>query len=89
MQNKFGRMFAAGLLAGATLVGVVTPLSAQDNAAASKKGASATMPKVGDMAPDFKLKYVEGEDEKEVTLSQFRGKKNVVLAFYIFAFTGG
>jgi hypothetical protein len=42
--------------------------------------------KVGDMAPDFTLL-----DTKmgKVTLSSFRGKKNVALAFYIFAFTGG
>ncbi len=45
--------------------------------------------KVGDVAPDFKLQYFDGTDDKDVTLSQYRGKKNVVLAFYIFAFTGG
>jgi len=45
--------------------------------------------KVGDVAPDFKLTYFDGSDEKEVSLSQYRGKSNVVLAFYIFAFTGG
>jgi peroxiredoxin len=45
--------------------------------------------KVGDVAPDFKLQYFDGNDLKDVTLSQYRGKKNVVLAFYIFAFTGG
>ena len=45
--------------------------------------------KVGDVAPDFKLQYFDGSDEKDVTLSQYRGKRNVVLAFYIFAFTGG
>jgi hypothetical protein len=45
--------------------------------------------KVGDVAPDFKLNYFDGGDLKEVSLSQYRGKKNVVLAFYIFAFTGG
>jgi AhpC/TSA family len=45
--------------------------------------------KVGDTAPDFKLQYFDGTDDKEVTLSQYRAKKNVVLAFYIFAFTGG
>ena len=45
--------------------------------------------KPGDMAPDFKLEYVDASGEKEVTLSQYRGKQNVVLAFYIFAFTGG
>ena len=50
---------------------------------------SQSMPKVGDMAPDFTLKVFTGNDLKEVKLSDYRGKKNVVLAFYIFAFTGG
>jgi hypothetical protein len=44
---------------------------------------------VGDVAPDFKLQYFDGSDLKDVSLSQYRGKTNVVLAFYIFAFTGG
>jgi len=35
--------------------------------------------KVGDTAPDFTLK---DQDQKDVKLSDFRGKKNVVLAFY-------
>ena len=42
--------------------------------------------KPGDMAPDFTLPSTVGE---KVTLSDYRGKKNVVLAFYVFAFTGG
>jgi cytochrome oxidase Cu insertion factor (SCO1/SenC/PrrC family) len=42
--------------------------------------------KVGDEAPDFTLVDQNGQ---KVTLSSFRGKKNVALAFYIFAFTGG
>jgi len=42
--------------------------------------------KVGDTAPDFTLPSTAG---KPVTLSEFRGKKNVVLAFYPAAFTGG
>jgi len=42
--------------------------------------------KVGDEAPDFTLQDQNGN---KVTLSSFRGKKNVALAFYIFAFTGG
>ena len=45
--------------------------------------------KVGDPAPDFKLQYFDGSDLKDVSLSQYRGKSNVVVAFYIFAFTGG
>ena len=45
--------------------------------------------KVGDAAPDFKLQYFDGSNLKDVSLSQYRGKSNVVVAFYIFAFTGG
>ncbi len=57
---------------------------------AQSKPAPAPMKlKVGDVAPDFKLQYFDGSDDKDVTLSQYRGKSNVVLAFYIFAFTGG
>ena len=40
---------------------------------------------VGSIAPDFSLKNQFGE---LVTLSEFKGKKNVVLMFYPFAFTG-
>ena len=42
--------------------------------------------KVGDMAPDFTLTDTH---RNQVSLHDFRGKKNVALAFYIFAFTGG
>ena len=42
--------------------------------------------KVGDMAPDFELPSTQGG---KVKLSDFRGKKNVVVAFYPAAFTGG
>lgn len=42
--------------------------------------------KVGDVAPDFTLKATDGTD---VTLSSFRGKNTVVLAFFPAAFTGG
>jgi len=42
--------------------------------------------KVGDAAPDFTLSDTAGA---KVKLSDFRGKNNVVLAFYVFAFTGG
>jgi peroxiredoxin len=42
--------------------------------------------KVGDEAPDFTL---PDTDNKPVKLSDFRGKKVVVLAFFVAAFTGG
>lgn len=51
------------------------PGSAQDGA-----------PKVGDPAPDFKL---VGTDGKTYTLSQFKGKSAVVIAWYPKALTGG
>jgi peroxiredoxin len=41
-------------------------------------------PKVGEEAPDFTLK---SHLDTEVKLSDFRGKKNVVMAFYPLAFT--
>ena len=40
--------------------------------------------KIGDMAPDFTLPSVSGE---KITLSQYRGKKNVVLSFVPAAWT--
>jgi len=42
--------------------------------------------KEGDTAPDFTLPATTGG---KVTLSDFRGKANVVLAFFPAAFTGG
>jgi peroxiredoxin len=38
--------------------------------------------KVGDLAPDSDLPAVEGEQRLKVKLSDFRGKKNVVVAFH-------
>jgi peroxiredoxin Q/BCP len=63
------------------LVAGMAALSMAQSAPASKL----TL-KVGDEAPDFTL---PGTDGKPVKLSDFRGKKNVVLAFFPAAFTGG
>ncbi len=45
-----------------------------------------TFLKVGDMAPDFTLR---SDQNTTVKLSDYRGKQNVILAFYVLAFTGG
>ena len=45
-----------------------------------------TFLKVGDTAPDFSLRSSQGTTVK---LGDFRGKKTVILAFYVLAFTGG
>jgi hypothetical protein len=82
MHKRRSGVLAAGLLLAGLLI-TSAGLFAQ-----TKKEESG-MPKVGDTAPDFALKYFDGNDLKDVKLSDYRGKKNVVLAFYIFAFTAG
>jgi hypothetical protein len=79
MRKTFPMVFGACLLA----VAVCPQLNAQAKTPEPPKL------KIGDTAPDFKLQYFDGTDLKDVSLSQYRGKKNVVVAFYIFAFTGG
>jgi cytochrome oxidase Cu insertion factor (SCO1/SenC/PrrC family) len=53
---------------------------------AQQEGPPEPAVKVGDEAPDFTLM---DQNRKQVSLHDFRGKKTVALAFYIFAFTGG
>ena len=45
--------------------------------------------KVGDVAPDFTLLEYDGTKTRAVSLHDFKGKKQVALAFFVFAFTGG
>ena len=67
-------------------LGLALLLSLSATAAAQQPAAPKTHLKVGDAAPDFALRDTAG---KEVKLSDFKGKKSVVLAFYVLAFTGG
>ena len=87
---------AAGLLVLALMVPILSQCSSSSSStpaspakveakAASSAPAPVTL-KVGDKAPNFTLPDQHGQD---ISLSQFRGKKNVVLAFYVLAFTGG
>ena len=75
------------------LVILAGPVLAQQPAASPAPPATAPQPapprthlKVGQAAPDFTLTDTEG---KQVNLHDFKGKQNVVLAFYVLAFTGG
>jgi hypothetical protein len=86
MQRKLPDVLAAWLIAGLLAIGSAGTIGAQEKAGETP---ALQMPKVGQMAPDFKLNYFDGNDLKAVSLSEYRGKKNVVVAFYIFAFTGG
>jgi hypothetical protein len=71
---------------GGPAANVANSPGAQANSASQQPSAPQTQLKVGDRAPDFELTDTEGQ---KVSLSDFRGKKNVVLAFYVLAFTGG
>ncbi|MBZ5702400.1 MAG: redoxin domain-containing protein [Acidobacteriia bacterium] len=75
------RRLAASILATA-LVGSLAPRLP----AGQKAEIAHTQLKVGETAPDFTLL---DNKWKPVHLSDFRGKKNVVLAFYVLAFTEG
>lgn len=64
----------------------VVALAQQPPATQQPKPPAKTHLKVGDAAPDFTLRATDGKSYK---LSDFKGKKNVVLAIYVLAFTGG
>lgn len=57
-----------------------------DPASAQTPVIAKTNLKVGETAPDFTLL---SDAWTPVKLSDYRGKKNVVLAFYVLAFTSG
>ena len=68
----------------ALLVGMAMLLASQ--APAQQPAVAKTHLKVGEVAPDFTML---NQTWKPVKLSDYRGKKNVILAFYVLAFTGG
>ena len=66
------------------MLGLCLPAFGQE-----KKAPEPLKIKVGDMAPDFTLLEFTGEKVQPVSLHDFKGKKQVALAFFVFAFTGG
>ena len=69
-----GRLFWAVLLLG--VLGMAGSADAQN----MRRGrGSDNAPKVGDIAPDFTLEYLEGD--KTATLSDYAGESDVVLIF--------
>jgi hypothetical protein len=73
-------------LAGSLILAMTLLFSSSPSLSQKKEEIAKTSLKVGDVAPDFAL--LSGQ-WKPVKLSDYRGKKNVFLAVYVLAFTGG
>lgn len=82
------KRFAVVAAAAITIFGMAYRASSANGGAAPQQNEKInhTSLKAGEMAPDFTLL---DNNWKKVHLADYRGKKNVVLAFYVLAFTGG
>jgi len=87
-MTQRGWFKAGSLVTGACVLFAATALAQAPGAAPPPPSV-----KVGQPAPDFSAKYLvrkeKGFDFPEVKLSEFKGKKNVVLAFFPAAFSPG
>ena len=80
------RILAASLLLASTPAVMLTSSPAQVQKSEAAPQVAKVSLKVGEVAPDFSLL---SDQWKTVKLSDYRGKKNVMLAIYVLAFTGG
>jgi peroxiredoxin len=80
------RAICSALLVAALPFSAVNVSFAQKAAQAAPDRVAKFSLKFGDAAPDFTLL---SDQWKTVKLSDYRGKKNVLLAVYVLAFTGG
>ena len=87
MKREWKHVVCLGLL-NLILVPSSSSLLRAENRSQNKVEAPMKL-KVGDTAPDFTLLAFDGKELKKVSLQAYRGKKNVALAFFVFAFTGG
>ena len=81
-------LFCIAVLAGVAIAQPATqqPAAPQPSPQQAAPQLQKTHLKVGQAAPDFTLRATDGKTYK---LSDFKGQKNVVLAAYVLAFTGG
>ena len=90
LKKIFSAIFV--LVTASLAVAQTTPAPSPTPARPAAPAPPKTHLKVGDAAPDFTLpSTIIGADNRTVRykLSDLKGKKNVVLAFYVLAFTGG
>lgn len=73
------------ILAAALVLAAIPAATLLSSPTQQEKAAKVSL-KVGDTAPDFTLL---SDQWKPVKLSDYKGKKNVLLAVYVLAFTGG
>jgi hypothetical protein len=88
----FKKMLVLALLLGSAAIAAAQVATPSPTPARTPPVAPHTNLKVGQAAPDFTLPSTAvGADGRTMRykLSDFKGKKNVVLAFYVLAFTGG
>ena len=90
MQRGWKHLVGIGLLNIVLVSSSPSLLQAQEKSQNKARKEPAPMKlKVGDAAPDFTLLAFDGKELKKVSLRDYKGKKNVALAFFVFAFTGG
>jgi AhpC/TSA family len=91
MKREWKHVVCLGLLNLILVPASTSPLQAQNKSQNNnvEKEAAPMKLKVGDTAPDFTLLAFDGKELKKISLQDYRGKKNVALAFFVFAFTGG
>lgn len=83
MRGPFPEVSCMRSFISATFLVLLSAAAAFSQAAPA---APQTSLKAGMTAPEFALRDTAGNTVK---LSDFKGKKNVILAFYVLAFTGG
>jgi peroxiredoxin len=97
MRKMYGGLLVAMMLAAGTMTGLAQTPPAQGGAQAAPQPPPPPPPpsvKVGQAVPDFTLPYMApkaggGYENKLMKLSDFKGKQNVVLAFFPAAFSPG
>ena len=91
LKKIFSALFI--LVTASLAVAQTTPAPSPTPARPAAPAPPKTHLKVGDKAPDFTLPSTiaapDGRSSVRYKLSDLKGKKNVVLAFYVLAFTGG
>jgi peroxiredoxin len=97
MKNMYGGLLGMMAVAGVMTMGITTGMAQTPPAQGASKPQPPPPPpsvKVGQAAPDFTLPYMApkaggGYENKQMKLSDFKGKQNVVLAFFPAAFSPG